>query len=162
MGLGKIPRGTALDPVAKHGGIQAAKDNFGYLDVIHSSSLGILDPLGHVDFYPNGGQKQPGVCLKGKKNCPEFEWRDKNAHKRAPALYEASIYNPNTFVAWKCPPSLSLKVWRNMGPDRHCLHENGSPNLAHMGEWTTSFGFPEGIYYLTTDDSWPYSWGEMM
>jgi len=162
LGLGKIPRGTALDPVAKHGGIQAAKDNFGYLDVIHSSSLGILDPLGHVDFYPNGGQKQPGVCLKGKKNCPEFEWRDKNAHKRAPGLYEASIYNPNTFVAWKCPPSLSLKVWRNMGPDRHCLHENGSPNLAHMGEWTTSFGFPEGIYYLTTDDSWPYSWDEMM
>jgi len=162
LGLGKIPRGTALDPVAKHGGIQAAKDNFGYLDVIHSSSLGILDPLGHVDFYPNGGQKQPGVCLKGKKNCPEFEWRDKNAHKRAPGLYEASIYNPNTFVAWKCPPSLSLKVWRNMGPDRHCSPENGFPNLAHMGEWTTSFGFPEGIYYLTTDDSWPYSWGEMM
>ena len=162
LGLGKIPRGTALDPVAKHGGIQAAKDNFGYLDVIHSSSLGILDPLGHVDFYPNGGQKQPGVCLKGKKNCPEFEWRDKNAHKRAPGLYEASIYNPNTFVAWKCPPSLSLKVWRNMGPDRHCSPENGFPNLAHMGEWTTSFGFPEGIYYLTTDDSWPYSWDEMM
>ena len=164
LGLGKIPRGTALDPVGKHGGIQSAKDNFGYLDVIHSSELGIFDPLGHVDFYPNGGERQPGTC---PKVCPDgndcgCDWRDKNAHKRAPAYYEVSIINPNTFVAWKCPSSLSLKEWRNMGVDRHCSPENGLPNLAHMGEWTTSFGYPEGIYYLTTDSSWAYSWPEMM
>jgi len=170
LGLGKIPRGTALDPVAKHGGIQSAKDNYGYLDVIHSSVLGILDPLGHVDFYPNGGENQPCVCQRSKNSCPgidceeqwKVDWRDKNDHKRAPAYYEASILNPNTFVAWKCPSTMSFKEWRNMGVDRNCSPENGLPNLAHMGEWTTSFGFPEGIYYLTTDGNSPYYWDEMM
>jgi pancreatic triacylglycerol lipase len=37
------------------------------VDVIHtdagpfiSGGLGILQPVGHVDFYPNGGIEQPG------------------------------------------------------------------------------------------------------
>ena len=38
-----------------------------YVDVIHSNAaewviggLGIVQPVGHDDFYPNGGSKQPG------------------------------------------------------------------------------------------------------
>lgn len=34
-----------------------------FVDVIHTNGGGLLafdEPLGHVDFYPNGGQKQPG------------------------------------------------------------------------------------------------------
>jgi pancreatic triacylglycerol lipase len=41
------------------------------VDVIHtdagpflSGGLGILQPVGHVDFYPNGGIEQPG-CREG-------------------------------------------------------------------------------------------------
>ena len=164
LGLGKIPRGTALDPVANHGGIQSAKDNYGYLDVIHGSELGILDPLGHVDFYPNGGENQPCSCQKSKKPCPGIkckDWRDKNDHCRGPAYFEESILNPSKFLAWKCPSSLSYKEWRDAGVDRNCSMANALPNLAHMGEWTTSFGFPEGIYYLTTDGNSPYSCDEM-
>ena len=67
LGLGKIPRGTALDPVGNKGGVQVAKDNYGYLEVIHSSELGLLDRLGHVDFYPNGGENQPCSCQNSKK-----------------------------------------------------------------------------------------------
>jgi len=162
LGLGKIPRGTALDPVAYHGGIEAAKDNYGYLDVIHTSKLGLLDRLGHIDFYPNGGENQPCTCEKNKKNpctgikCKNAPFYDKKDHNRAPAYYEESILNPNAFVAWKCPSSMSFKKWKNMGVDRKCSPENSSTNLAHMGEWTTSSGFPEGIYYLTTKGKSPY------
>ena len=38
-----------------------------FVDVIHSNAkplvdmgAGLYEPCGHVDFYPNGGQEQPG------------------------------------------------------------------------------------------------------
>lgn len=33
-----------------------------FVDVIHTNggSFGMILPIGHVDFYPNGGMKQPG------------------------------------------------------------------------------------------------------
>lgn len=36
-----------------------------YVEVIHteSSTFGIEAPIGHVNFYPNGGHSQPG-CIR--------------------------------------------------------------------------------------------------
>lgn len=33
-----------------------------FVDVIHTNAdeMGISDPAGHVDYYPNGGKRQPG------------------------------------------------------------------------------------------------------
>jgi hypothetical protein len=31
-----------------------------FVDVMHTSSVASLNPIGHVDFYPNGGIQQPG------------------------------------------------------------------------------------------------------
>jgi len=43
-----------------------------FVDVIHSDAgnlvgdeLGFPDPIGHIDFYPNGGTDQPGCALNG-------------------------------------------------------------------------------------------------
>ena len=40
-----------------------------FVDVIHTNGgtltgneLGFLPPIGHIDFYPNGGQFQPGCA----------------------------------------------------------------------------------------------------
>ena len=55
--------------------------------------LSMLKPLGHVDFYPNGGQNQPGAI---------------NSHYRAVEYYIESIYaaparifHSKNFHSWK-------------------------------------------------------------
>lgn len=42
------------------------KTNAEFVDVIHTacSSFGLEQPIGHADFYPNGGVHQPGCTLK--------------------------------------------------------------------------------------------------
>lgn len=67
----KIGRISGLDPARPHFPMDEnghlCKDDAQFVDVIHTNSgdilegcLGIWDPLGHVDFYPNGGVHQPG------------------------------------------------------------------------------------------------------
>ena len=42
------------------------KDDAFLVDVIHTdggrNGMGMMKPIGHMDFYPNGGAKQPG-CI---------------------------------------------------------------------------------------------------
>lgn len=67
---------VGLDPAATlfigYGNdIHLNKDDADYVDVIHttsgsnlmSGSVGITDPIGHVDYFPNGGINQVG-CRK--------------------------------------------------------------------------------------------------
>ena len=48
------------------------KDDADFVDILHTGGgtdpddRGIFDPIGHVDFYANGGNHQPG-CNDG--NC---------------------------------------------------------------------------------------------
>ncbi|KDR08048.1 pancreatic lipase-related protein 2-like [Zootermopsis nevadensis] len=70
--LGRI---TGLDPAEPHFSktdpiVRLDPTDADFVDVIHtdagpflSGGLGILQPIGHVDFYPNGGIEQPG-CRK--------------------------------------------------------------------------------------------------
>lgn len=71
--LGRI---TGLDPAEPHFANSGRPVRLGptaakYVDVIHTDAngfihggLGIIERVGHVDFYPNGGTDQPG-CDKG-------------------------------------------------------------------------------------------------
>ena len=68
---GKIGRITGLDP-AKYvkKSHQLSRKDAHFVDVIHTNSgdflegcLSIKWPIGHADFYPNGGMHQPG-CQK--------------------------------------------------------------------------------------------------
>ncbi|XP_011885170.1 PREDICTED: lipase member I isoform X3 [Cercocebus atys] len=67
---GQLGRITGLDPAGPKFSRKPPYRRLDYtdakfVDVIHSNShgLGIREPLGHIDFYPNGGRKQPG-CPK--------------------------------------------------------------------------------------------------
>lgn len=68
---GKLGRITGLDPAGPAFETPYLKDaderldftDANFVDVIHTcaGSLGILKPIGHADFYPNGGTfRQPG------------------------------------------------------------------------------------------------------
>lgn len=68
----KLGRITGLDPAEPHFSktdpiVRLDPTDADFVDVIHtdagpfiSGGLGILQPVGHVDFYPNGGIQQPG------------------------------------------------------------------------------------------------------
>ncbi|XP_036204395.1 lipase member I [Myotis myotis] len=101
---GQLGRITGLDPAGPQFYGKPSNDRLHYtdakfVDVIHSDTdgLGILEPVGHIDFYPNGGEKQPGCpttifgdykagsCMDcdnfKKKSCPRLGhqaelWKD--------------------------------------------------------------------------------------
>ncbi|XP_054710965.1 pancreatic lipase-related protein 2-like [Uloborus diversus] len=75
--LGRI---TGLDPAGplfQSGDKQVRLDetDANFVDIIHSDGgenvvdgLGLGDPIGHIDFYPNGGRRQPGCSYTSESN----------------------------------------------------------------------------------------------
>ncbi|KAL1423430.1 hypothetical protein MTO96_021111 [Rhipicephalus appendiculatus] len=71
--LGRITALDAAAPLFEDTDVFLSRRDAQFVDAIHTSAggkvikgeFGILKPFGHVDFYPNGGQKQPG--------CPKLE-----------------------------------------------------------------------------------------
>lgn len=75
----KLGRITGLDPAGPAYETPYLKDpadrldstDANFVDVIHTcaGSLGFLRPIGHADFYPNGGTfKQPGCPIFSSRN----------------------------------------------------------------------------------------------
>lgn len=46
-----------------------------FVDIIHTNAgqNGFDRSIGHIDFYPNGGKKQPN-CEKGDKKCDYLKY----------------------------------------------------------------------------------------
>ncbi|XP_053994288.1 pancreatic triacylglycerol lipase-like isoform X2 [Hylaeus volcanicus] len=71
----KVARITGLDPAQPcfknaDSTVKLHKSDAPFVDIIHTNGkllteigLGLPEPIGHVDFYPNGGKSQPG-CVK--------------------------------------------------------------------------------------------------
>ncbi|XP_039757387.1 phospholipase A1 VesT1.02-like, partial [Pararge aegeria] len=135
----RIARITGLDPAGPcfsniDIGARLDSTDAEYVDVIHTNAgmLGLQEPVGHKDFYPNNGMSQPG-CI--------FSTCD---HSRAWELYAESISSPNHFPARKC--------------DNWTMFQNGlcaKNAVTYMG--LNSRPGDLGIYFLTTGSSPPYS-----
>uniref|UniRef100_G3TFE2 Lipase I n=1 Tax=Loxodonta africana TaxID=9785 RepID=G3TFE2_LOXAF len=102
---GQLGRITGLDPAGPEFSGKPSYDRLDYtdaefVDVIHSdtSGLGIKEPLGHIDFYPNGGKNQPG-CPKSIFSGIEFFKCD---HQRAVYLFMASLKTQCNFISFPC------------------------------------------------------------
>nr|XP_049701707.1 pancreatic lipase-related protein 2-like [Helicoverpa armigera] len=92
-----IGRISGLDPAGPcFADVEAScrlnKEDAKFVDVIHTDDgvYGLEGQIGHVDFYPNGGSKQPNCLFQ---TC---------SHSRAWNLYAESILNRDAFLAVKC------------------------------------------------------------
>jgi len=149
VGAGKLGRITALDPALP---LFGAADDSGridpsdaaFVDVIHSAGGTLLDgglsfrePRGHVDFYPNSGENQPGCGIDAFGAC---------SHSRCYAYMDESINNRAGFRACKC------NSW-----DEFNLGNCACVETADMGEHVSRSA--RGNYYLKTNSQSPYAQG---
>ncbi|XP_025991246.2 hepatic triacylglycerol lipase [Solenopsis invicta] len=151
----KIGRITGLDPAyplymdsGEDGHLTKADATF--VDVIHTDGghFGFPHPLGHVDFYPNGGRRrQPGCDLKSllrrgfRRIVNQYITC---GHNRAWRYYAESVDNPYGFPASRCPK------WRP-GIEANCRWKPES----YMGfkcDHKT-----RGKFYLSTNSRSPFA-----
>ncbi|XP_046645780.1 pancreatic lipase-related protein 2-like [Daphnia pulicaria] len=160
IGSGKVFRITGLDPAAPGFSVNDTETRLDptdgdFVDIVHTNSGSLIqggesmiEPIGHADFYPNGGQQQPG-CLFTKSeeevDFQEAETRDCN-HSRAVMYFDESINSMIGFQALQCD---SLEEYQ-MG---FC----DSNPAALMGEPTPVT--TRGIFYLITNDVEPFAMG---
>ncbi|KAF7203010.1 lipoprotein lipase isoform X1 [Nothobranchius furzeri] len=120
----KVGRITGLDPAGpvfegKHAHRRLSPDDAHFVDVLHTFtrgslglSIGIKQPVGHVDIYPNGGSFQPGCNLRGAlekiANFGIFAITDavKCEHERSIHLFIDSLLNEQEVAkAYRCGSS---------------------------------------------------------
>lgn len=138
-----------------------------FVDVIHTDirtilhiSSGMNRSLGHIDFWPNGGESQPGChnwnggFFQGVQDMAVCD------HLRAPQLYIASITTALPMIGYRCPNYNSFR----RGTCLSCRGKVGSRKnnrCAVMGYYAEP---PRGSrkdaqvdYYLDTADTAPYA-----
>ncbi|XP_023708638.1 lipase member H isoform X2 [Cryptotermes secundus] len=143
---GKLLRITALDPAKP---IFEIRDDAERLDasdaefvqVIHTASgfLSFLEPVGHADFYPNGGRAPQPPCPGGEALVC--------SHHMACTYFAESVYRPLSFPATLCDS------WNNFQRGE-C---DGNPPI-FMGAFTPLSA--RGKFYLKTNSEAPYGQGK--
>uniref|UniRef100_A0A8D0BH92 Triacylglycerol lipase n=1 Tax=Salvator merianae TaxID=96440 RepID=A0A8D0BH92_SALMN len=114
-----LRRITGLDPAQPYFQgtpieVRLDKSDANFVDVIHTDSLptipymgfGMSQAIGHLDFYPNGGERMPGcpttaIC---NSNFLSTGTRDFVAcnHLRSYKYYSDSITTPDGFLGYAC------------------------------------------------------------
>lgn len=137
--LGRI---TGLDPAGPcfsyaKSNQRLDKTDANYVDVIHSNRLvqGVIEPLGHADFYLNGGgPTQPGCIMP---TC---------CHLRAAEVYVQSIKTPKSFIGVRC------KSWKHFMAN--ACDKDDYAVLGYRSSTAT-----RGQFYLRTTGSSPFGLG---
>uniref|UniRef100_A0A673BFK1 Lipase domain-containing protein n=1 Tax=Sphaeramia orbicularis TaxID=375764 RepID=A0A673BFK1_9TELE len=159
-GLGRI---TGLDPTEPYFEGCNASVRLDSSDVLtgpavvllwFSSGLGMTQPVGHVDFYPNGGELMPGCkSNKGKPTELDAIWEgtanfDACNHVRAYQYYSESVVKAQGFMGYPCPDKDSFASEKCFPcADKTC------PLMGHRVDRSP---VTPGQYFLHTGDSTPF------
>lgn len=141
----EFPRSSGLDPALPNFITAGPKerisvDDANYVEIIHTNAglLGYLLPIGHIDFYPNGGTRQPGCLLDAGGSC---------SHSRSVKFFAESINSPVGFVATHCESYVRYRMGKCKDNERYIM--GGVKIKKEM----------KGSFYLSTRAASPYAKG---
>lgn len=149
-----------------------------YVQIIHTDAgnLSVEHPIGHADFYPNGGNEQPG-CSKGNaltsylseicsyRSAAETEagyayhrllfvlfffFSEKCSHSKSHAFFLESLQLGVRFPAIQCVSYEEIE--RN-----ECTVVNQETEFLMGGDLPAGKPRPHGIFYLETNIVPPYA-----
>ncbi|XP_073973303.1 pancreatic triacylglycerol lipase-like isoform X2 [Rhodnius prolixus] len=165
--LQQVHRITGLDPAGPLFESQDPKDRLDstdakFVDVIHSNGealilggLGSWQPMGHVDFYPNGGRMQKGCTNLFLGAFSDIIWsgaaleaRSLCNHRRAYKFFTDSVSPRCQFPAVPCHSYDSFLT----GECFPCPPGKVCPNMGYYAEATKA----RGSLYLVTRDEEPF------
>ncbi|XP_052744588.1 inactive pancreatic lipase-related protein 1 [Bicyclus anynana] len=142
----KLGRITGLDPAGPcfsrlQPALRLNRTDADYVDIVHTDAgaYGISEQVGHKDYYPNRGTRQPDCLLQ---TC---------SHSRAWELYSESVLRPRAFPAVRC------KDW-----DAFANGDCDFDNISYMG-YASEPGpddEEEGKYFLQTNTTNPFGLGQ--
>lgn len=145
-----ISRLTALDPSGPCFRNLEPEDRLDesdadFVDVVSTNidGFGMAAPVGHVNFYVNGGEYQPSNIL----------WIPCSivcSHIRAYEIWVAALLHPNTFIAMQCESVQHARL-------RDCYDRK--PTVTNVLGLKTDRR-KKGVFYLTTQSNYPYFLGE--
>lgn len=110
------------------------------MEIIHTNGgkLGLVDPIGDSDFYPNYGKVQPG-CFDPAGVC---------SHLRAYTYYAESLRPVDRFISVRCGSYFEIK-------DKACAPK--AKGIKMGGDLPNSN--LHGIFYLKVNALPPYARG---
>ncbi|GFU09512.1 pancreatic triacylglycerol lipase [Nephila pilipes] len=165
-----LSRITGLDPAGPYfqetdPEVRLDLTDASFVDIIHSDGaefflegLGISAPIGHIDFYPNGGRRQPGCVfassqdnVMGKAINFTTQWIQNGCdHGRASEFFNQTIDNSGCrFLAVHCT-SYSDYEEGKCPPENSTVTEMGF-HLKRIPELD-----PPARFYLRTNAEPPY------
>ncbi|KAL6487261.1 hypothetical protein MHYP_G00038870 [Metynnis hypsauchen] len=139
-----------------------------FVDAIHTDclpvfpnfGLGIPQAVGHLDFYPNGGEEMPGCVMKRISQNIDIDdiWNGTRDiapcnHLRAYKYYSNTIVTPAGFLGYPCSNYTEFES----GECFPCA----DGTCATMGHFADTFRVPSGVenmkFYLNTDSYEPFA-----
>uniref|UniRef100_A0A182QWX0 Lipase domain-containing protein n=1 Tax=Anopheles farauti TaxID=69004 RepID=A0A182QWX0_9DIPT len=148
---GKVNTIYALDPALPLFSVDEPENRVSnqdatFVEVIHTNGggLGMMDPIGTADFYPNGGTDQPGCELELVGIC---------SHSRSYELLVDSLGTPGEkLTAYKVDSLKAVEKAEDADDDE--LYRHGE--RANIGGEPSDSGKARGLYYITTNDESPF------
>jgi len=111
--------------------------------VTNGGTLGLHAAIGNNNFFPNGGQSQPGCGLDLAGTC---------AHERVNPLYSASVNHANVFTSVLCGTTMgSLSA--------NCASAGANQRLGGLPLFAAPVQGTTRVFRLTTSGTAPFALG---